>query len=368
MRFSAMKSDLQSAAAIASRAVPSHTTMSILECILIRARGQSLIFTANDMEMGIETRITANVEEQGMIAVEAKMFSEIMRKLPDDMVRFETDENLGIRIRCGKARFSIGGRSGEEFTDFPEIETYDSVDISGYTLKSLIQNTIFSIAAGDNSKIMSGELFEVRGGILRVVALDGHRIALRKEVLGGDPSDRKVIIPGKTLMDISRIISGNIDELVRLHYSGNHIVFELPDTRIVSRLISGEYFDVDHMISTDYGTKITVNRSELIGCIERASLFVRESDKKPIVFEIGEKEMNISINTPLGSMNESVDISMDGREMVIGFNPRFVMEVLKAIDDEEVDMYMINPKAPCFIRNADDTYMYLVLPVNMKDI
>ena len=364
MKFIAAKTDLQSAIGIAIRAVPSHTTMDILECILIEASGNEILLTANDMEMGIKTRLTGTVEKFGIIAVDAKMFSDIVRKLPEEIVTFISDENLNITISSGKAKFAIAGKSGEEFTDLPNVEREDCITVSQFTLKNMINQTIFSIAANENNKLMTGELFEVKGSILRIVALDGHRIAIRRVALSEEYADRRVVVPGKTLNDISRILPGEMDEIVSIYFAKNHIIFEIPGTRVVSRLIDGEYFNVDQMISTDYETKLTVRKSGFLSCVDRASLFVREGDKKPIIIDIEDQQMNLSINSPLGSMDEELDIVKEGRDLAIGFNPKFLMDALKAIDDEEVSLYLINPKAPCFIRDEDENYTYLILPVN----
>ena len=318
--------------------------------------------------MGIETHIHASVEEEGVIALDAKLFSEIVRKFPDDRVYFESDSNHQVLIRSGKARFQIGGREGEEFPELPSIERDESVTLSQLTLKSLIQDTIFSTASGENNKIMTGELFEIRGDILRIAALDGHRIAMRRVAIRGNYQDRRVIVPGKTLTDISRILSGEMDDLVNLFFARNHIVFEIPGTIVVSRLIDGDYFNVDQMMSSDYDTKITVNRALLMGCVDRASLFVREGDKKPIILTIGDDSMALRINSAIGSMDESVEVDKTGRDLVIGFNPRFLLDALRAINDEEVDIYFVNPKAPCFIRDTAETYNYVVLPVNFTSV
>lgn len=364
MRFNASKTDLLTGINIAIRAVPSHTTMDILECILVQAESNELIFTATDMEMGIETHVRARIEERGIIAVDAKMLYEIIRKLPEEIVFFESDENYNVRISSGKANFLIGGRSGDEFSGLPSVDLEDCVTLSQYTLKSVIQETIFSISTNENSKVMTGELFEIRGSIFRVIALDGHRIAIRRVALKDSYSDKKVIVPGKCLQDLCKILPGEVDEIVSMYFSRNHIVFEIPGTRIVSRLIDGEYYNVDQMISSDYETKVTINKNVLFECIDRANLFVKEGDKKPIIFEIDDDEMSLSIDSPLGSMNEVLDIQKEGKNIVIGFNPRFMMDVLKAISDEEIVIYLVNPKAPCFIKNDELTYTYLVLPVN----
>ena len=364
MIFTASRTELLSGISTAIRAVPAHTTMSIMECLLIEAGGNTIRFTGNDTEMGIETTIPAVTEEPGTIAVEAKMLSEIIRKLPEDLVRFEADENYYVTITCGKAKFGISGRSAEEFSYLPAVEKDESISISQFMLKSMIQQTIFSVSSSDTNKMMTGEYFEVKNDILRLVALDGHRIAMRRVALGKESPERAVIVPGKTLLDISRIVPGEIDEAVTIFFSRNHIVFEIPGTRVVSRLIDGEYFSVDHMISTDYETKITVNRQLLISCVDRATLFVREGDKKPIIIEIDDDELRLSIDSQLGSMNDELEALKEGRNMTIGFNPRFLLDALRAVDDEEVTLYMVNPKAPCLIRDEDEKYTYLILPVN----
>ena len=364
MKFTAQKTDLQNAVSTVIRSVPSHTTMTILQCILIEAKNNTLTLTANDMEMGIETRIAARVEENGLIAVDAKMFAEIVRKVPSDEVSIEADANRNVTIRSGKARFAIGGQEGEEFPELPSVERDECVTLSQLTLKSVILETIFCVASNENNKIMTGELFEIRGDILRVVALDGHRIAMRRVALKGNFDNRRVIIPGKTLLDISRILSGEMDDLVNIFFAKNYVVFEIPGTYIITRLIDGEYFNIDQMISTDYETKLVINRSVLMGCLDRATLFVRENDRKPIIFDLSDQNLRLSIDSPLGSMNEELEVYKDGKDMVIGFNPRFMMDALKSVSDEEVTIYLMNQKAPCFIRDEDLSYLYLVLPVN----
>ena len=364
MRIICEKSDLLKSINIAIRAVPVRTTMPILECILIEARGNEIRLTANDMDLGIETKVSGLIEETGTLAVEAKMLSEIVRKLPDSAVTIASDKNYTVTITCEKAKFVISGKSDDDFSYLPAVEREDSVEISQFTLKNLINQTIFSIAANENNKMMSGELFEIRSGYLRVVSLDGHRISIRRVELRESCPDRKVIVPGKTLQEISKILSGEMDDMIRLSFARNHLVFEMEGTTVVSRLIEGEYFSIDQMISTDYETKLVVNKREFLSCIDRATLFVREGDKKPIILDIRDDELTLSIDSPLGSMNEELAIMKEGKDLMIGFNPRSLIDALRVIDEEEVTLYMVNPKAPCFIRDEDETYTYLILPVN----
>lgn len=346
------------------KAVPSKTTMPILECILIDASSNSIKFTTNDMELGIETIVEGEILEKGIIALDAKIFSEIVRKLPDSDVQIVTDKNMQALITCEKARFHIAGKSGEDFSYLPYVEKEESIIISQFSLKEMIRQTIFSIAANENNKMMTGELFDINENILKVVSLDGHRISIRKIELKEVYGRKKVVVPGKTLIEVSKILSGETEDMVYIFFTDNHIIFEFDDTTVVSRLIEGDYFRIDQMLSSDYETKVEINRRELLSCIDRATLLVKEGDKKPIIITIGDESMELKINSQAGSMNEQIDIAKEGKDIMIGFNPKFLIDALRVIDDEMVTLYLVNPKAPCFIRDENQNYIYLILPVN----
>ena len=214
--------------------------------------------------------------------------------------------------------------------------------------------------------MMTGELFEISGSHLKVVSLDGHRVSIRNLELKEEYQPRKVIVPGKTLIEVSKILSGELDALVNLFFTKNHIVFEFDETTVVSRLIEGEYFRIEQMLSTDYETKVKVNKKELLNCIDRATLLIRESDKKPIIIQIEDGEMRLKLTSGVGSMNEEIVIEKEGKDILIGFNPKFLIDALRVIDDEMVTLYLVNPKAPCFIRDEKESYIYLILPVNFS--
>lgn len=368
MKIICTKSNLLSGVQIVSKAVPSKTTMSILECILIDTRNSEIKLTANDMELGIETIIEGEIIEKGMIALDAKIFLEIVRKLPDNDIIIETNDSYKTTITCEKAKFNIIGKSGEDFSFLPEIERNDSIILSQFTLKETIRQTIFSIADNDNNKLMTGELFEISNDTLRVVSLDGHRISIRKIVLKNSYNDKKVVVPGKTLNEISKILSGDMDKDVNLYFTDKHILLEFDRTIVVSRLIEGEYFNINQMLSSDYETKVKINKKELLDCIDRATLLVKEGDKKPIIIDIKDGSMELKMNSTVGSMDEEIDISKEGKDIMIGFNPKFLIDSLRVIEDEEVDLYMVNPKAPCFIRNNEESYIYVILPVNFTTV
>ena len=366
MKIICTKSNLAKGVSIVSKAVPSKTTMPILECILIDASMDIIKLTANDMELGIETSIDGEIIERGIIALNARIFSEIVRKLPDSEIVIETQGESQALITCEKAKFNIAAQPGDDFSYLPAVEKDDFITVSEFTLKEVIRQTIFSIADSDTNKMMTGELFEIDDNILKVVSLDGHRISIRKIELKDSYSPKKVIVPGKTLQEISKIIGGEAEADVDISFTRNHIVFEFDRTVVVSRLIEGEYFRIDQMLSSDYETKVTVRKKELLDAIERATILIRENDKKPLIINITETDMELRLNSSFGSMNAQLMIHKTGKDIMIGFNPRFLIDALRAIGDEEIHMYLMNPKSPCFIKDDEENYIYLILPVNFN--
>ena len=365
MKISCSKQSLMNGINIVSKAVSTKSTMPNLECILIESSLSEIRLIANDIELGIETIIEGTIIEAGRIALNAKVFSDMVRKLPESEVSIETNINNEAVIRCEKIKFQRSGTSGEDFNYLPEVVKNKSFTISQFSLKEIIHQTIFSISDQENTKIMTGELFEVNGDELKVVSLDGHRISIRKVKLKESYDPIKVIIPGKTLNEISKILNGGVDDEIRIYVTDKHILFEYDNTKVVSRLLEGEFYKIDQMLSSDYETKFTINKKDFFESIDRASLLIRESDKKPIILNIDNSTLSLNIVSSSDSMNEDIEIKKEGKDLKIGFNPKFLMDALRVIDDEEVSIYMVNAKSPCFIRNDDNTYIYLILPVSI---
>lgn len=360
------KSKLIEGMNIVMKAIPGKTTMMILECVVIEVKDNQIKLIANDLQLGIETLIDGEIKQEGSVAVGAKVFFEIIRKLPSDNVSIMVDEDYHMNISCGKAKFNIMAKATDEFPYLPNIVKDKNVNISQFTLKDIIRQTVFSISDNENAKVMTGELFEIHDSELKVVSLDGHRISIRKVKLNQSYDDVSVIIPGKTLIEISKIINGGMDDEVSIFFTDKHVLFEFEDTIVLSRLIEGEYYKIDKMLSTDYETKVTVNKREMLECIDRSTLLLKESDKKPVIIDVQDDYMKFAMNSAIGSMDEDIDASKEGKDILIGFNPRFLMDALRVIDEDEITMYMINPKAPCFIRDQEETYIYLILPVNFN--
>ena len=364
MKITASKSELIKSINIVLRAVPSKTTMNILNCILIDASVDEIRLTANDMELGIETIVQGTILQRGIICLDAKLLSEIVRKLPDAEVVIETDDNYQTLITSENSVFHIVGKDPSEFPHLPMIEKEDPVVLSQFQLREIIRQTIFSIALNDSNRILTGEYLEIRENELRIVGLDGHRIAIRQLTLDKSYHEHKVIIPGKTLSELMKILTGEQDDLVSLYFTRNEILFEMDGTVVISRLIEGNYFRIDQMLSNDYETTVVLKKTDFMNSVDRAMLFTSEAEKRPLVLSVESNNINMKINSQLGSMSDTLEIEKEGKDLKIGFNPKYLIDALRVIDDEKIDIYYMNAKAPCFIRDAAGNYIYLVLPVN----
>lgn len=367
MKIVCSKSELLNGVQIVYKAVPSKTTMTILECILIEATDGRIKLTANDTELGIETYIEGNIIEGGSICIDARMLQEIVRKLPDNDITINIDNNMEAEITCEKARFNINCKSADDFSYLPQLEKENPLIVSQFTIKEVIRQTIFSIAPDtEPNKMMTGELFEIKQNKLRIASLDGHRLSIRNIELNNDYEDKRVIVPGKTLNEISKIISGDSDKDIYIYFTKNHIIFEFDETVVVSRLLEGKYFNIDQMLTSDYETKFIINKKEFIECIDRSLLLIKEGDKKPLSIDVTDNNIAVKINSSLGKLDEDIDIEKTGKDVKMGFNPKFILDALRVIDEESVSFYIVNAKAPCFIRDDEGSYIYLVLPVNTR--
>ena len=364
MKLIFKKSDLIEGINIVTKAVSTKSSMAILECILIDATEGFIKFTANDMDLGIETKVKGEIKEAGKVAIEARIFSEIVRKLPDNEINFELEDDTKALITCENAKFNIQTQEAEDFSALPKVEKNNKIVISQLSLKNIIDQTIFAINDAEKNKVLTGELFEIKGNKLKVVALDKFRIAIRNIELKEEYDLGKVIIPGKSLNEISKILNGGMEDDVLIYFTNNHILFDLGDTTVVSRLIEDtNFFDTDKMISSDYKTKIEINKREFMDCIDRATLLIKEGESKPVFLTIKDGVLDLSINTFIGTMDEKIDIAKEGEDLMISFNPKFLLDILKVLEDEIITLYMTNSKAPCFIRNENNSYIYIVLPV-----
>lgn len=363
MKIICSRSQLLSGVNIVSKAVSGKTTMDILQCILVETESDHIKLTANDTELGIETIIEGEIIQPGHIALEAKIFSEIIKKLPDNEVIIETDDNGKTHIRCEQMHCSIAGKKGDDFSYLPEINRDTKVTVSQFDFKEIIRQTIFSISNNENNRLMTGELIRIHDNRLSVTSLDGHRISIRNIELSDSYPDKEIIVPGKSLSEVSKILPGEAKDSVNLYITDKHILFEFDNTKVVSRLLEGKFYNISQMLSNDYETRILVNKMDLLRCLDRSTLFIRESDKKPIILNINENNMELRIASEIGSMKDEISLKKEGKNLIIGFNPRFLVDALRVIDEEEISIYLINDVAPCIIKDENNSYLYLILPI-----
>ena len=372
MKFTCTKTNFNNGINIALKAVPGKTTMPILECVVIEAKGDRIdIDRLNEFNQKNEhiTRVSryqwdlmgnliSSIDPAGQ--KETYQYDKCGRLIE------KVDENNNILLFCGKSKFNIPGIPHDEFPMLPKIEADKTIHISQFTLKEMIRQTIFSISDNESNKILTGELFEINGDEFKIASLDLVRVSIRKIHLKESYDPIKVVIPGKTLSEVSKVLNGGMDDEVSISFSKNHVLFEFDETVVVSRLIEGNFYNIDQMLKTNYETKVKINKNELYGCIDRATLLLREAEKKPVILHIKEDEIQMEMNTKIGSMDEEVTAEKEGKDLVIAFNPKYINDVLKVIDDEEVTLYLFNANAPCFIKNEEESYIYLILPVNMN--
>ena len=365
MKFRASRDELSRAIGIAQRAVPSKSTISILYTILIDTTDGNIAMTGNNIELGIKTSAVGFIEEPGRVCLDARMFSEIIRKFPNDDITVETDADNKATIKCRKSVFHIAGKSADDFTQLPTVKSGNEIVIGQSQLKRIIQQTIFSLSVNDSNRMMTGAYLTVTDNRLRIIALDGHRIAIRQIELETPHDNCEAIIPGKTLTEISRILSDDPESKVSISITNNHALFEFGGTTAVSSLISGNYFAVDKMLTDDFRTVVRADKAHLIGSADRSMLFTSESDKRPVVLDITDDNMNMKIQSAIGSMSDDIPIEHDGEDLRIGVNPKFLLDVLKVIDEDEVSLYFVSQSTPLFIRDTDKSFIYMILPVSL---
>lgn len=367
MKIKCNKSDLLHGVNTVLKAVATRTTLPILECILINANHTELTLVSNDLDLGIKSTVKALILKQGSVALDAKILSEIVKKLPNSQVLISVDDNNLVTINCEKSEFKISGQPSSEFIDLPLIQKENCIKLSQNQLKEMIRQTLFSIAIDETRPIFTGELFEIKDKIFNIVSLDGHRISIRKTILDNEYSDIRVVIPGKTLSEINKLLS-NEDEIVNIFISDNHILFEFDNSIVLSRLLEGEFPKYEQIFSKDYEISVKVNKKEILMSIERASLISREGKRTPIKISIKQESIIITSNTELGTAYEEINVLKNGKELDIAFNPKFLIDVLRVIDDEEIEIRFTNASSPCIIQQIDgEDYKYLILPIRINE-
>ena len=355
------------------RGVASKTTMPILEGILMQTNGNLLKLTTYDLELGIEYVIECDVKEEGNTVVNATMFSEIIRKLPDTEIKIELNNNLLI-IECEGSLYKLSTMNPMEFPELPKIQVENSVEIDQRLLKNMIRKTIFAVSMEENRPIFTGCLFEIKNNKLNVVAIDGFRMGWVSSSLDRQTNDFKAVIPGKTLNEVNKIILDSYDN-IKIGVSKNQAIFEMENCKIVTRLLEGEFLNYASVIPSNWETRTLINKNNLQSCFERVSLIssssIEKEKKYPVKISIDAGKILISCTNQTGDAKEEIYTTTEGKTLEIGVNPKYFLDALKAIEDEEVYIDFGTNISPCIIRplvqdNANN-YTYMILPIRMKE-
>ena len=371
MKFTCYKDKIIKAINSVVKGVASKTTMPILEGILIQTNDNEIKLTTYDLEIGIEYIMDCEVKEQGNTVVNAIMFSEIIRKLPDTEIEISLNDKNLLEIECEGSHYKLATMNPEEFPELPKIEIENSIEIEQNALKNMIRKTIFAVSTEESRPIFTGCLFETENNKLNVVAVDGFRLALRSIFLKNKTNDFNAVIPGKTLNEVNKILSDSF-EPIKIGVAKNQALFEMDNCKIVTRIIDGEFLNYKNVIPSNWETRIKVNKNNLQDCFERISLIssssIEKEKKYPVKVNVDIGKVTISCTNQTGDAKEELFVSTEGKNLEAGFNPKYFLDSLKSIEDEEVYIEFGTSISPCLIKSTENSeYVYMILPIRLKE-
>lgn len=367
MKFICNSFDLAQACQVVQRAASTKTAIPSVEGILLSAENGLLTLTGYDLEMGIVTSIPCAIEESGKIVVNAYMLSETVRKLPSAPVTIESDSRQIASIKCGDFKTKIIGMSSDEYPELPSIVGSYDITLNQSILKDMIRKTIFSAAIRDNKVILTGVRFEIEPGHIRLVAVDGVRLAIRNEVIEYDGEELSFTVPAKTLSEVMKLLEED-DSKIDISVGKRHIVFKIGAFVIISRLLDGEFFQYQNAIPKSAKTVVTVNTMALLESIDRTSLILSDKLKSPIKCVFAGNQINLSSNASIGTSNDKISVQLEGEDCTIGFNNKYMLDVLRVCDTDEVKIMLHGPISPILVVPPEgDSFIFLILPVRLKN-
>ena len=368
MRFTCEKNMLVMGLNITGRTVAQKSSLSVIEGILCKA-GMDLSLTGYNMETAITYQIEAEVSDPGECILPAKLFGDIVRRLPEGPVTVVVDDNFKVSIRSGYASFTISAESAEDYPELPDVGSGRSISIPQSALKDLIGGTIFAVSENQGRPIHTGVKFEVEDTTISAIAVDGFRLARRtfhtEEATGRNMS---FVVPAQGLKEVEKILTDS-DDTVAFTLGQKHILFQIGTATIVCRLLEGDFLDWKRVVPTNCPIKLTAHVGDLTSSIERVGLIVSEKYKSPVRCVFGSQVLNLRTNTTIGAAEDQCSIAGDGKELEIGFNVRYLADALRAIPSEEVVLELTNGLSPIVLTPADNKYdySYMVLPVRIKN-
>jgi len=368
MKFTCNREDLANAVSTVQRAISNNPTVQILNGILIETNTEGIKLTGYDLQTGIEAFVTAEIDEKGSVVVLSKFFGELVRKLPEEIVEITVDDRYSVRVICGNSNIKISGLDPEPFPKVPVIENQSNkLVLPQKSLKDMINHTNFAVSKDAARRVLTGSHLVSEGNILSVVSIDGFRMAINKLDVGEDFPAIDYIVPGKTLNEIAKILSDDENADMVIYTSDQHLLFDIGDVRIISRLIEGTFINTDTIISKNPSTVLTCDCKQLLSAADRASLIIMNSEKSQVAVQLHSKDnynINISVATESGTMDEPVEAEIEGEMFDVDFNVKYLIDALKNITDEKIRVELNGNQGPCIIRPVEgDSYTYLLLPV-----
>ncbi|KNF07299.1 DNA polymerase III subunit beta [Gottschalkia purinilytica] len=364
MKFTIDQNELSKCVNIVQKGISSKTTLPILNGILIYAKNDKLTLTGTDLEIGIETSIDCNIEEEGSIVITSRIFGDIIRKLPNLPINIEVDEKNNVHITCGLSKFNIVGQPSLEYPQLPQIDNKNSFEVPKDLLKNMIRQTIFATAQDETRPILTGALLEINNENAALVALDGYRLALKNASVNYK-EEIKVVIPSKTLNEVNKILDDD-DSDIEISCTDNHIIFNLGNTVITSRLLEGQFLNYKDIIRNEYKSRVKVKTKSIQESIERASLLAREGKNNLVKFDVSDDKLVITSNSEIGDVYEEIPIELEGNVIQIAFNSKYILDGIRVIDSEEIILNLVSNVNPCIIKPVEDeSYTYLILPVRL---
>ena len=367
MRFICDKGTLYEAITNVSKAVAEKSTIACLEGIKADIKGNVLTLTGYDLEMGIETQIEARSDDVGSFVLNSRLFADIIKRMGCDTVDIEVYDNLQVKILGGNTEYHIAAISASEYPELPSASECESISVQQSVLKSMINMTCFAAAQTDMKPILKGELFDIKDGVFNLVALDGHKLAVRTEPMKTD-KEYKFVVPAKTLMEIAKLLKDEDGNVCEIKIARKHIIFEFSGYTVYSRILEGEFHPYKKAIPTESAITVIADTKKLIESLDRAMLLINERMNSPVKFLFENGKIDISCSTSVGNINDTIDADITGPMLKIGFNCRYMLDTLKAAGDEKVKMLFNGSQLPLKLvpANGGEEYTYLVLPMRLQ--
>ena len=367
LKFSCEKTLLQQAVSTVSRALAAKSSIPALEGVLLEGDTQ-LTLSGYNMQTGIRTAISAEIHQEGRIVLNARLFGEMIRRLPDDIVVFSADEKYVVKLVCGDASFELPGLSADDYPEMPSVDDEFSVSIEQKTMKAMINQTSFAVSTNESRPIHTGALFEISDTGLTMVAVDGFRLALRHEPLERiDGGSFRFVAPGAALNEVEKICA-DTDALLTVVQGKRHLLFEAENTQLICRRLEGEFLDYRNAIPKNNPICVEVETKTLLESLDRVSVVISEKLKSPVRCLFDADKVFLSARTGNGEAKDICPIKGDGRELEIGFNNRYLMDALRYAPADTVHLQLNTGISPCIITPVDggDRFLYMVLPVRLK--